>query len=159
VGARSRKSKSSASNTAADPWQRAVRLLAAHDRSAHEIRTALAASGVSAVRIETTLGRLRALRYVDDERFATQVAERAVQRGFGSERVRAELSAKGVTEELIAAAVAAAFADEQGLARAICTRRFGAVPVPAPQRPKAARFLHGRGFPEAIVLAILDEGC
>ena len=148
---------------AADPahaaWQRAVRLLAAQDRSTAEIRTRLEASGAAAETITATIGRLLDLRYLDDERFARASAEAAARRGHGSERVRTALAAKGVAEGLIDAAIAAAFADEAGLVRDVLTRRFPTPPQDARARAKAARFLLQRGFPESLVLAILGEGC
>ena len=140
-------------------WRRALRLLAAHDRSTHEIRTRLDASGAAPEIIAATVSRLQELHYLDDERFARTTAEAAARRGYGSERVRAELTAKGVAEPLVDAAIAAAFADEPALARGALTRRFPTPPRGARERAKAARFLLQRGFPEAVVLAILGEGC
>ena len=140
-------------------WQRAVRLLAAHDRSEQEIRDALAGAGVAAQRINATISRLRQLHFLDDRRLAAQVADRAARRGFGSERVRTELHARGVDAALVDAAVGAAFEDEMTLAQQAYARRFADAPLPLAQRAKAARFLLGRGFPEQVVLAILGEGC
>jgi regulatory protein len=139
-------------------WRCAVRLLAARDRSTHEIRTRLDAFGAAPEIIAATVSRLQERHYLDDERFARTVAENAVRRGHGSERVRFELAAKGVAEPLVDAAIAAAFADESTLARAVLTRRFPIPPCAARERAKAARFLLQRGFPEAMVLAILGEG-
>jgi regulatory protein len=140
-------------------WRRAVRLLAAHDRSTHEIRTRLAAAGAEPEVIAATVRRLQERHYLDDERFARATAEAAARRGHGSERVRAALAAKGVGEALVDRAVAAAFADEAALAQAALARRFPTPPRDARERAKAARFLLQRGFPEAVVLAILGEGC
>jgi len=123
------------------------------------MRAALGARGASARIVTNVIRRLHDLHYLDDRRFAMHVAERAVRRGFGSERVRAELTQKGIREAWVEEAVTSTFTDETALARAVCERRFGADPLPPAQRGKAARFLHGRGFPEGIVLAILDEGC
>jgi len=140
-------------------WQRVVRLLAAHDRSTHEVRSRLNASGITPDIVAATITRLEALHYLDDERFARSAAENAARRGHGSERVRATLAAKGIAEALVDAAVAAAFADESALARVALTRRFPTLPPGDRARAKAARFLLQRGFPEAVVLAILGDGC
>lgn len=140
-------------------WEQAVRLLAAHDHSTEEIRTRLEASGATPDSITATICLLQELRYLDDERFARATAETAVRRGHGSERVRAELAAKGVVESVADAAIDAAFTDETALARRTLTRRFPIPPQAARERAKAARFLLQRGFPEALVLAILGEGC
>jgi regulatory protein len=149
----------SAPDPAAWAWDRAVRLLARHDRSEFEIRSRLAVLDISSAVIDATLRRLRELRYVDDRRFAGAAAEQAVQRGRGSEYVRAQLTMKGVAEPLIDDSVAAAFADETHLARQVLARRYPSAPQRPAERAKAARFLQQRGFPEALVLAILGEGC
>jgi len=160
VGPDARKDRHGAPVTPVDAaWRRAVRLLAARDRSTHEIRVRLEAAGTAPDIVVATITRLRELRYLDDERFARTAAENAVRRGHGSERVRAALAAKGVAEALADAAVTTAFADEPALAQAALTRRFPAPPREPRDRARAARFLLQRGFPEAVVLTILGEGC
>ncbi len=119
----------------------------------------LASAGATAAAIAATIARLQELHYLDDARVARTAAEAAARRGHGSERVRADLGTKGIAEPLVDAAVDAAFADEPTLARAVLARRFSTLPDDARGRAKAARFLLQRGFPEAVVLAILGEGC
>ena len=154
-----RQAASSAPDPAVWAWDRAVRLLVRHDRSEFEIRSRLTALEVSSAVIDATIHRLRELRYVDDRRFAGAAAEQAAQRGHGSEYVRAQLTMKGVAEPLIDDSIAAAFTDETHLARQVLARRYPIEPQRPAERAKAARFLHQRGFPEAVVLAILGEGC
>ena len=134
-----------------------MRLLAVHDRSEQEIRSRLAAQGVSASIVNATIRRLQELHYLDDRRFACGAAESAARRGHGSERVRAELAAKGVAESLIDAALHAAFADETELARRALHRRYPSEPRQPAERARAARQLLRQGFPEAVVAAILAE--
>jgi regulatory protein len=162
--ARSPRSRSNVSSGAArDPtasaWERAVRLLVRHDRSEFEIRGRLAALEIAPPIIEATIRRLHELRYLDERRFAFAAAEQAAQRGHGSDYVRAQLTAKGVAEALIEDGIVATFDDETRLARAVLARRYPNEPQHPAERAKAARFLHQRGFPEAVVLAILGEGC
>ncbi|HVO22842.1 MAG TPA: RecX family transcriptional regulator [Candidatus Margulisiibacteriota bacterium] len=109
--------------------------------------------------IDATIRRLQELRYLDDRRLAITAAAQAALRGRGSEYVRAQLTTKGIAETLIDDSVAAAFHDEAQLARRVLARRFPRPPQPPAARAKAARFLLQRGFPEAVVLAILEEGC
>jgi SOS response regulatory protein OraA/RecX len=144
---------------AAWAWERAVRLLARHDRSEFEIRGRLAMLEVSPALVEATIGRLQELRYLDDRRFAVAAAERAAQRGHGSEYVRAQLTTKGIDETLIDDSIAATFHNEEQLGRRVLARRYPKAPTRPAERAKAARFLFQRGFPEAVVLAILGEGC
>lgn len=119
----------------------------------------MAALDVSAAVIDATVHRLRELRYLDDRRFATTAAEQARDRGHGSEYVHAHLTMKGVADALIEECIAAIFHDQMRLAREVLARRYPSPPQRPAERAKAARFLHQRGFPEAVVLAILGEGC
>ena len=140
-------------------WQRALRLLAARDRTTAEIRARLDAHGIAPEHVAATVRRLLDLQYLDDARYAHDAAATAARRGYGSERARTDLIAKGIDTPLAATAVAAAFADEPALARQALTRRFPNPPHDARARARAARFLLGRGFSDDVVLAILGEGC
>jgi regulatory protein len=153
------RSRSTASDAASHAWDRAIRLLAARDRSEQELRSRLVAGGASTAAITATLRRLRRYGYVDDQRFALSVAEQARRRGYGSEYVRAQLEHKGVADQLIEPAVRAHFDDEAELAKGALVRHFPEQPRQPAERAKAARFLLRRGFPEAVVFAILDEAC
>ena len=144
---------------AACAWERAVRLLARHDRSEFELRGRLAMLEIAPRIIDATIHRLHDLHYLDDRRLAVAAAELAAQRGHGSEYVRAHLTAKGVAEALIDESIVGAFADETQLARQVLARRYPHEPQRPSERAKAARFLYQRGFPEVVVLAILGEGC
>jgi len=154
-----RRSRSNASEAAERAWQHAVRLLARRDRSEQELRSRLAAAGEAETTINSTLRRLRQLQYVDDRRFAMATAERAVRRGFGSEYLRVSLEQHGIAPTLIDEAVRALYADEMAVARQVLGRRFPSEPQRPAQHAQAARFLLRRGFPEAVVFAILDEAC
>lgn len=156
---RARKSKSNASEAAERAWEHAIRLLARHDRSEHDLRCRLAAAGESEKTIAHTLRRLRERRYLDDERFAAATAEQAIRRGYGSEYVRARLEHHGIAAALIDAGLERLYPEEMARAAAVLRRRFPARPEPGPEHAKAARYLLRRGFPESVVFAILDEAC
>jgi regulatory protein len=151
--------RSTASDAVGRAWDRAIRLLAARDRSEQEIRSRLVASGESGAAVTATLRRLRRYRYVDDQRFALSVAEQARRRGYGSEYVRAQLEHKGVADQVIEQALRASLDDEAELAERALARHFPEELRQPAERAKAARFLLRRGFPEAVVFAILDEAC
>ncbi|MFN8627616.1 MAG: regulatory protein RecX [Candidatus Binatia bacterium] len=136
-----------------------MRLLAGRDRSAHEIRGRLTAVGISPAAIAETVRRLQDRGYLDDRRFALGAAERALRRGYGSEFLRATLQQQGVADAAIEAALHAAYSDEIAVARLVLGRRFGSLPRTAAEQGRAARFLARRGFPEAVVFAILGEAC
>ena len=153
------RSRSTASDAAGRAWERAIRLLAGRDRSEQEIRSRLVAGGESGATITATLRRLRRYGYVDDHRFALSVAEQARRRGYGSEYVRAQLEHKGVADQMIEQSLRANFDDEAELAEQALTRHFPEGLREPAGRARAARFLLRRGFPEAVVFAILDEAC
>ncbi len=136
-----------------------MRFLAVRDRSEHQIRGRLTAAGASPATITAIVRRLRDRGYLDDHRFALGTAERAARRGFGSEYLRARLEEQGVAESVIEAALRIAYDDETAVARQTLGRRFGAEPASPAERGRAARFLARRGFPEAVVFAILGEDC
>jgi regulatory protein len=156
---RKSRSRSTASDAAGRAWDRAVRLLAARDRSEQEIRSRLVAGGESGAAVTATLRRLRRYGYVDDHRFALGAAEQARRRGYGSEYVRAQLEHKGVADQEIEQALRASFDDEAELAERALARHFPEGLRQPAERGKAARFLLRRGFPEAVVFAIVDEAC
>ena len=113
---------------------------------------------------EAVVADLEARGHVDDRAFAAAWAEsRARGRGFGSRRLREELTAKGVARPLVEQAVRAAFADtdEATRARAAAARRLPVLRRAAPEQ--AARRLHDylvrRGFPSEIVRRVVREAC
>jgi len=158
---RNRASKSSASEPPAETalWQRALRLLAARERSVAELATRLRDAGGTNEAVDAVLERLRARGYLDDRRVAEHAAQQAVRRGRGSLYARAQLAARGVTPPLIDTAIGAHFTDEATLAGTVLARRYASPPQSVADRARAARFLLQRGFPRAVVLAILNEGC
>jgi len=87
------------------------------------------------------------------------MATRALRRGYGSRRVRADLGSKGVGKAIIDLVLARTFVDEAALAQQVLRRRYRTPPQDDASRARAARFLLQRGFPQRIVLAILREGC
>lgn len=130
-----------------------MRLLAARDRSEHEIRVHLA--GHPPDTLEAVLARLRHFGYVDDDRFAGALCERLARRGFGSERARHELAEHRVAHETISAAVAEMVAGDSDRARHLLARRFPDLGTAPRERARAARFLTSRGYPEAVVTGIV----
>jgi len=132
-------------------------LLTAGDRSEHEIRTRLAARGHEAEDVDDTVQRLQRAGYLDDARVAEGVAAVGARRGYGSLRVRAQLRGRGIDAALISAAIQTSFADEPSLARQLLNKRYPSKPSTPAERGKAARFLAQRGFPAAIVMALVGE--
>ncbi len=104
-------------------YGRALRLLTAHDRTAHDLRRRLERYA-DADTVGRVLARLREQRYLDDERFARTFTEReALERGAGAQLVRASLRAHGVAEPLVREAAETAAAAEAVTALSLARKR------------------------------------
>jgi len=74
----------------------AMRILGYRFNSAEELRRKLVTKKFDAATIEETLGRLRAEKWLDDERFAGAFVRTRLSRKIGSRRIARELGAVGV---------------------------------------------------------------
>ena len=91
-----------------DAYELAVRALSQKERSTAELANWLEKHGVASEDAAHVIDRLTAIGELDDERFARLFAEDKVElAGWGSERVREALLARGVAPEHIEAALAA----------------------------------------------------
>ncbi|MBI2962756.1 MAG: RecX family transcriptional regulator [Deltaproteobacteria bacterium] len=134
----------------------AFRMLARRARSEGEVARALAERGAGKTVVRGVLGRLRALGYIDDRKFAAECAERWKERGFGSLRILDQLRRLRV-EEGVAERVTPGAREERDLARRVLARHFGTGGV-ADRRgmARAARFLAGRGFAAEVIDSLFD---
>jgi regulatory protein len=110
----------------------------------------------------TVVAELETRGYLDDESFARWWAEaRAKGRRVGSARLRQELRAKGIPNDLAAAAVAAAFEEVPELDRALEAgrRRLAALTRGAPERVPArlADYLLRRGYPPPVAARVVKR--
>ncbi|MGB5552988.1 MAG: regulatory protein RecX [Thermoanaerobaculia bacterium] len=117
----------------------------------------LEARGFSEQEIGETLRDLESNGWLDDRRFAIEMATGPLARkGYGPRRLRAELERRGVEGEIAEVAVASVYAsvaDELDAARRALERR-----TKGPgDRAAAGRFLERRGFSTGVILTILDE--
>ncbi|MEO8417126.1 MAG: recombination regulator RecX [Methylophilaceae bacterium] len=94
--------------------------------------------------------------WLSEERYTEQVVH-ARKRKFGSLRVAHELREHGVAEDLVAKAVAEVKSDEVANARAICRKKFDALPATREQWAKQARFLQSRGFSFDVIKQVLRD--
>ena len=81
----------------------------------------------------------------------------ARKRKFGSLRVAHELREHGIAEELIDRAVAEVKTDEVANARAICQKKYKALPKNREEWAKQARFLQSRGFGFDVIKQVLRD--
>ncbi len=158
---RSRVSDPSAEALQASAQDEACRWLARAPRSASEVESRLRTRGFADAVVADTLVFLTERRYVDDTVLAHRRAEELLlERGHGELRVRHELTLRGVADTVVTRAIAAVLEDRRpvDLARRALARRFRALPLTtAADRARAYRFLVGRGHPEDVVNAVLEE--
>ena len=92
--------------------------------------------------------------WLSDERTAEQVVQHRRSR-FGSQRITHELRQKGISEELISAALPELKDSELAAAREVWQRKFGSLPQDAKEKAKQMRFLQSRGFGFDVIFQVL----
>jgi SOS response regulatory protein OraA/RecX len=112
----------------------------------------LVAKGYQPETAARTVSRCRELGYVSDERLATERARSLRARGAGSLKIIADLTARGVPEPLLGAAVAESREGESEIAWA----RRALTQAGVSPGPRGWRFLLSRGFEEDVVNEVLD---
>jgi regulatory protein len=89
----------------ADCYVAALRILGYRFNSEAELRRKLAAKRFDEATIAETLARLRDEKWLDDERFAAAYVRTRVLKGIGGLRIRRELIAAGVDDDVAERAV------------------------------------------------------
>lgn len=144
---------------------RALQCLARREYSRAELRTKLLpyvqkadefelptdSSGLSG--LDGLLDDLTARGWLSDARATTQWVH--AKRGrFGTQRIAHELRQRGITEDLIEAALPALKESELEAAREVWQRKFGVLPQDAKEKARQMRFLQSRGFSIDTVLKV-----
>jgi regulatory protein len=143
-----------------DPFSTAVGLLARRSYSVAELRRALERKLGASAEIDSVLARLRQLGYLDDRKFASQLASSLAKgRAFGRQRVKHELKAKLVDYRYIDEALDQAYAEvnEQQLLERALERKLRSIRPPVTTRKVSAlcQSLARLGFPfDAIMKAV-----
>jgi regulatory protein len=136
---------------------KALSLLAQRPHFTAELVRKLQARGFAEPVIEQTLEYLEGHGWLDDRRFALEMAAGSLSRkGFGPRRMRAELERRGVDGEIAEAAVASVFegpGDELEAARRALSRRSRG----HGGRAAAGRYLERRGFSTGVILTVLED--
>ena len=134
---------SSPPESAAALKARALRLLARREHSRLELRRKLAPHAASPEILDAVLAELVARKQLSDERHAEERA-RWLARKFGAAKIRQDLMAKGIGQELAERAIAGL--DEVHRARQILARKYRDHGMTREERARRARFLQSRGF-------------
>jgi len=141
---------------------RALQCLARREYSRAELRAKLqphAQSGedfeqVHFVDLDALLDDLVARGWLSDERAASQWVH-AKRSRFGTQRITQELRQKGISEELISAALPELKDGELEAARHVWKRKFGALPQDAREKARQVRFMQSRGFDLNVIFQVL----
>lgn len=139
----------------------ALDLLSVRQRSAEELRRAMAKRNVPEDVAEEILGRFQDVGLINDAAFAAALtASRSEFSLRGRRRIRQELQAKGVSRELADEALASLPPeDERAAALALAERRARSLSGLEPHvaRRRLMGVLARRGFPGNIVSSVTDE--
>jgi len=128
--------------SAAELKARALRLLARREHSRDELARKLSPHAESQETLQAVLDLLVAKKLLSNERFA-EVRTHWLARKYGAAKIRQDLKAKGVEDELVARVCADG---EIGRASAILKRKYREPATTREERAKRARFLQSRGF-------------
>jgi regulatory protein len=137
-------------------------LLARRAWSTRELSRRLRRRGAPADVTRTVVAELERRGYLNDEAFAQWWAQvRAEGRRIGSMRLRRELVAKGIPQELARTAIEGAFEETSEMDRALeaARRRLPALRRAAPDRVpvKLAGYLLRRGYPGHLVRRVVKQ--
>ncbi len=141
---------------------RALQCLARREYSRAELRAKLLphvhveedSERSEVVDLDALLDDLTARGWLSDARATSQLVH-AKRSRFGTQRITHELRQRGISDELIDAALPALKESELDSAREVWQRRFGVVPQDAKEKAKQMRFLQSRGFSIDVILKVL----
>jgi len=132
---------------------RALRLLARREHARQELERKLSPHAGSSDELRDLMAGLEQKNQCSEERYA-EARARQLSRKYGAARIRQELQAKGVPEELVARY--ASPVDELQRARAILERKYRAPAATREEKAKRMRFLQSRGFSSAVIFTLLS---
>ena len=132
---------------------RALRLLARREHTRQELEGKLSPHAGSSEDLQGLISGLKQKNQLSEERFAEERA-RSLSRKYGAARIRQDLRAKGVSDELIGRVTSEG---ELERARAILERKYRSPAASREERAKRMRFLQGRGFSFDIIRSLLSS--
>jgi regulatory protein len=143
-------------------FEYAVGALARRMRTVRDLRrlmkTRAEAGAEGEAAMDAVVARLKELNYLSDTRFAADYTRlRKENEKFGRRRVQQDLTAKGVSAELVGAAVGAAYegVDEAALARQYCERKRMRQPANEKETARMIGRLMRAGFSSSAIFKVL----
>lgn len=136
--------------------QRALEFLSKREYSAVELAQKLKTYASESDDIAALIADFKSRSWLSDARYAEQLVH-ARQAKFGASRVAHELREKGVSDDLVAEAVAGLQVNEVERASEVWRKKFKAAPATREEWAKQARFLQSRGFTFDVIKKILNR--
>ena len=106
--------------------------------------------------VDALLDEFEANGWLSDERFAGSAA-RQRQGRFSQRHIVEDLKSKGIAVDTAKTAVAALEQDDEAIALALWSRRFGEPAVDQKEKARQVRFLQSRGFSLSVVFRVLKQ--
>jgi regulatory protein len=131
---------------------RALRLLARREHTRQELESKLSPHAGTSEDLQSLIAGLKQKNQLSEERFAEE-RTRSLSRKYGAARIRQDLRAKGVSDELISRVTGEG---ELERARAILERKYREPAATRSERAKRMRFLQSRGFSSEIIFKLLS---
>lgn len=126
------------------------------EHSPRELADKLAHRGFLSSEIQPLIDKLLAQGWLDHYRYAESAVRRLLQKGYGPMRIKAELSQKGIDDQVAGQVLAATEVDWFALAQSAYNKRFSDTAIANSQDwGKRARFLANKGFSAEQVRAVL----
>ena len=133
--------------TGQDAFEAALGALRRRERTTGELTAWLRERGHAEDEIATAVNRLVAANELDDERFARRYAEdKRELRGWGPERIRDSLEARGLSPDLVARAIGTESREAEVERASALLRRRGRPLAGDADRARALGFLTRRGY-------------
>jgi regulatory protein len=145
-------SKAHAPDSPVELRARALRLLARREHTRQELEGKLSPHAGSSEDLQNLISALKQKNQLSEKRFAEERA-RSLSRKYGTARIRQDLRAKGVSEELISRVTSEG---EVERARAILERKYRTVAATREEKAKRMRFMQSRGFSSEIIFELLS---
>ena len=130
---------------------RALRHLVRREHSRAELARKLAPHAESPAALDEVLDLLLSKNHQSDRRYAEERV-RVLSRKYGAARIRGDLRAKGIAEDIVASVRARG---ELERAQAILERKYRGPASTPEERARRARFLQGRGFAIEVIRRLL----
>lgn len=135
-----------------------MRLLAMREQSRLELRRKLRQKGAAPELIDSVLDELMERGWQSDERFCESFVRHKIAAGWGAQKIRAELSARGIDSSLQGEALANAEVDwSEGALNAARKKYRAGTELDARQKQKIARHLQARGYSVSEVIQALSQ--